>query len=294
MGLSRRLYLGNRAMAKLLAKLGEVNAKIVSSSKGKAPNWVSLGALFSANNMSDQVKVELREGAKKSAATVLAKDVAIPDTLSLEASSDDLMAKAKAEVGAEFGKDANVVAMQAKSELDQIRRIMDAVDVVKIGNKTMNRNQLKDPAALSSIDWALWGSRLPKSYVDKVKGIYDSIEPPETDAEETAALKKMSADMTPLAQQIAELRTHIQGEIAGIKKTQAELVKRDADYYGTTPIEQLLDEHPEWAETVFAEIEAREWDPAYDPKSTEPNIGWPAADSDAGKYFADSMPKNSA
>lgn len=241
--------------------------------------------------MSDQAKIELREGAKKNAAKVLAKDVAIPDSISLEAQSDDLMAQAKTEIATEFGQSPDVVALQARSDLDQVRRILDAVDVMKVGTKVVSRKSVKDPATLSSIDWTMWGSRLPKAYVDKIKGIYDSIEPPEPSAAETAALAKMSSDMAPLAKQLTDLRTQIQGELADIKKTQDQLMKRDPDYYGNTPIEQLLDEHPEWAETAFAEIEAHEWNPDYDPKSTEPNIGWPAADTDAGKYFADSIPK---
>ena len=52
----RRLGLKtNLPMAKLLARLGEVNAKIVAGTKGKSINWSNLGVLFSADSMNEQV-----------------------------------------------------------------------------------------------------------------------------------------------------------------------------------------------------------------------------------------------
>jgi len=279
-------------MAKLLARLGEVNAKIVAGTKGKSINWSNLGVLFSADSMNEQVRSEIRAKAMADAKPKLAATEKLPDALTLEAHSDDLVAQAKSEVGAEFGRDANLVASSAKSELDAVRKVMDGADVLRVGGKMIARTSLKDPKELSSINWDMWATRLPKAYVEKMKATYDSFEPPKPSPAEEAALAKMKTDMEPLSKQIEELRAQIQGEMADIQKTQTNLMKRNAQYYGHTPIEQLLDEHPEWAERAMKEIEDDQWDPAYDPASKEESVGWPKPGSPAEAYFADSMPKN--
>jgi hypothetical protein len=278
-------------MAKLLARLGEVNAKIVAGTKGKSVNWANLGALFSAEGLTDQGKVELRDKAMADAKPKLAADEKLPDSLSIEAHADDLMLQAKSEMNAEFGKDANYVAATAKGELAAVRKVMDAADVMKIGNRVIPRGSVKDVKELSSIDWNMWATRLPKAYVEKMKATYDSFEPPKASSTEEAAIAKMKTDMEPLTKEIDALQAQIKAEMADIQKTQASLMKRNAQYYGHTPIEQLLDEHPDWAERAFKEIEDKQWDPDYDPASKEEQVGWPKPGSDAEKYFADSMPR---